>query len=143
MIGLWAALLALVGLDPAPPPVAPPMMVRRMIIRNQLIIRVPVQPRPIGPLAWDQRKGPKCLPVASLAAAMLSGPGSIDFVLTDRRRMRAEMNEDCPALDFYTGFYLQPGDDQMLCREREQIRSRAGTACTVRRFFELVPPARR
>ena len=28
-------------------------------------------------------------------------------MLGDHRRMRAELDEDCPALDFYGGFYLQ------------------------------------
>ena len=53
---------------------------------------------------------------------MLSGPSSIDFVLRDRSRVRAEMDNECPALDFYGGFYLQP-DDERVCAKRETIQN--------------------
>ena len=117
---------------------------RRVVIEQQLVIRIPVQPRSSEPLQWEMRKGPKCLPADALAGATLSGPNSIDFLINDGRRLsrvRAVMNESCPALDFYGGFYVQP-QDQRICREREQMRSRAGTGCTVYRFYELVPRRR-
>ena len=88
-----------------------------------------------------ERWGPKCIAVDRIAAAMLSGPSSIDFVLRDRSRVRARMDSDCPALDFYTGFYLQPDDDR-ICAKREAISSRVGTSCRIEKFRELVPQVR-
>ena len=65
---------------------------------------------------------------AAIRRALLSGPRSVDFVLADRSRVRAEFDEDCPALDFYGGFYLQPEDDR-LCAKRDAIHSRMGGSC--------------
>ena len=73
---------------------------------------------------------------------MLSGPSSIDFVLRDRRRFRAIMDSECPALDFYGGFYLQP-DDERICAKREIVRSRVGGSCRIERFRTLVPQLKR
>jgi len=84
----------------------------------------------------------KCIPTAAIQRALLSGSEQVDFVLTGRGRMRAELDEDCPALDFYGGFYLQLEDDR-LCAGRDAIRSRMGGSCTIERFSELVPKIRR
>jgi hypothetical protein len=69
---------------------------------------------------------------------MWSGPTSIDFVLRDRSRIRAVMDDECPALDFYKGFYLQP-DDARICAKRETIQNRVGASCRITRFRRLVP----
>ena len=59
---------------------------------------------------WEERKAPKCLPVAAIRGALLSGPSQLDFILAGGARVRAKFDEDCPALDFYGSFYLQPED---------------------------------
>ena len=69
---------------------------------------------------------------------MWSGPSSIDFLLRDRTRVRAIMDDECPALDFYKGFYLQPDDDR-ICAKRESIQSRIGGSCRIERFKTLIP----
>ena len=74
--------------------------------------------------------------------ASLSGSEQVDFILSDRARMRAQFDENCPALDFYSGFYLQLEDDR-LCAHRDAIHSRIGTSCTIERFRQLVPKFRR
>ena len=136
-LGLFPALLGMVAGAPQDAPV-----VRRVVIRDEVILRIPVRPRMSPMIEWTERKGPKCIPIDRIAAAMLSGPSSIDFVLRDRSRMRAKMDSDCPALDFYTGFYLQPDDDR-ICAKREAISSRVGTSCRIEKFRELVPQVRR
>ena len=136
-IGLFPALLGLVADAPQDGSV-----VRRVVIRDEVILRIPVRPRLSPMIEWTERKGPKCLAIDTIAAAMLSGPSSIDFVLRDRSRVRARMDSDCPALDFYTGFYLQPDDDR-ICAKREAISSRVGTSCRIEKFRELVPQVRR
>ncbi len=116
-------------------------VVRRVVIQNQVIFRIPIRPRLSQPIEWLETKGPKCVPAHRIAGAMLSGPSSIDFVLRDRSRVRAVMDSECPALDFYDGFYLQP-DDERICAKRETIRSREGGSCRIERFRTLVPHAR-
>ena len=138
-LGLFPTLLgmpALIGVAADAP--QEPSVVRRVVIRDEVILRIPVRPRLSPRIEWTERKGPKCIAVDTIAAAMLSGPSSIDFVLRDRSRMRAKMDNQCPALDFYKGFYLQP-DDERICAKRETISSRVGTSCRIERFRKLTP----
>lgn len=117
--------------------------VTRLIVQDEIILRVPVQPHPLMPeIEWVEKKGPKCVPVSAIQGALLSGPEQVDFILTNRGRVRAEFEEDCPALDFYRGFYLQLEDDR-LCVHRDAIHSRSGNSCTIGRFKQLVPKLRR
>jgi hypothetical protein len=117
--------------------------VTRLVIQDEVILRIPVQPRPIlQQIEWVERKGPKCIPAAAIRRALLSGPEEVDFILANRARVRAKFDEDCPALDFYAGFYLQPQDDQRLCARRDAIHSRMGGSCTIERFKQLVPRLR-
>src|SRR4030095_858322 len=113
-------------------------VVRRVIVEDEVIFRVPIRPRVSPPIEWIEHKGPKCIPANMLAGAILSGPSSIDFVLRNRQRVRALMDTDCPALDFYRNFYLQP-DDDYVCAKRETIRSRVGGSCRIEKFKTLVP----
>ena len=136
-LGLFPALLGLT----AEPPVEQ-QAVRRMVIRDEIILRIPIRPRLSPAIEWKESKGPRCLDSGRIAGAMLSGPSSIDFVLTDRRRFRAQMDNECPALDFYKGFYLQP-DDERICAKREYIRSRVGGDCRIERFRTLEPRLKR
>lgn len=133
---LIPAMFALAG-GPQPEPV-----VRRVVIQDEVIIRIPVRPRPLKRFEWQERKGPKCIPADRIAGAMLSGSSSIDFLLRDRTRIRAVMDSECPALDFYGGFYLQP-DDERICAKRESIRNRVGASCRIERFRTLVRTAKK
>lgn len=137
LIGLFPALLAA-----AETPSSPAPGVRIMTVHEQMIIRVPVRPRPALRLRWDEEKGPRCFPAATIAGAMLSGPDSIDFVLRNRQRLRARLDSDCPALDFYGGFYVQPADARV-CARRDSIHSREGGSCQIRKFHALVPRVER
>ena len=135
ILGLFQALFGMAAQDSSQPQV-----VRRVVVQDQLIISIPVRPRPkmSQRFDWKEEKGPKCVRAERIAGAMLSGPSSIDFVLRDRSRVRALMDDECPALDFYRGFYLQP-DDERICAKRETIRSRIGGTCRIERFRTLVP----
>jgi hypothetical protein len=132
LLGLFATQPGLVG-----------QSVTRLVIQNEIILRVPVLPRPvIAQIEWQERDGPKCFPASVIRRAVLSGEDRVDFILAGRGRVRAELDEDCPALDFYGGFYLQP-QDQRLCAGRDAIHSRMGGSCTIERFQQLVPHIRR
>jgi hypothetical protein len=139
---IWDLLPLLLGLFAAQPN-AVGQSVTRLIIQDEVILRVPVQPRPLLPeFEWTEKKGPKCIPVSAVQRALLSGSEQVDFVLVNHSRIRAQFDEDCPALDFYGGFYLQPEDEQ-LCAGRDAIHSRMGGSCTIERFKQLVPKFRR
>lgn len=117
--------------------------VTRVVIHDEVIIRIPVQPRPYGPaIEWVEHKASKCIPIGAIRGALLSGPEQVDFLFGNGTRVRAKLDEDCPALDFYAGFYLQP-QDQRLCVRRDAIHSRMGGSCTIERFKQLIPRLRR
>jgi hypothetical protein len=128
LLGIFAAQPGIVG-----------QTVTRLVVQDEIILRIPIAPRPLMPqIEWEEHKGPKCIAVAELRRALMSGPQQVDFILADRSRVRAQLDEDCPALDFYGGFYLQLQDDR-LCRGRDAIHSRMGGSCTIEHFKQLVP----
>jgi hypothetical protein len=132
-------ILAMLAVQPA----AVGQTVTRLVVQDEVILRVPVEPRPLAPeVVWEEHKGPKCLPTGAIRRALLFGSEQVDLVLANRQRIRAKLGEDCPALDFYSGFYLQP-EDERLCAGRDAIHSRMGGSCTIERFKQLVPKLRR
>lgn len=115
-----------------------PPAVRRVIIRNQLILKIPLQPRQSTPIQYQVLDAPRCLSTRAIAGARMSGARTIDFLLSRERRLRVHMDEDCKSLDFYGGFYLQPVDER-LCAGRDVIRTRMGGNCKIDRFQLLQP----
>lgn len=134
ILSMVSVLLGLATVQPAAV-----QTVTRLVVQDQIILRIPVQPRPIAPaVEWIERKGPKCIPAGAIRGALLSGSEQVDFIMLNRARVRAQFDEDCPALDFYRGFYVQPRD-QELCAGRDAVHSRIGGSCTIERFKSLVP----
>ena len=112
--------------------------VRSAFVQDELVVRVPVRPMPDLPsFEWDERKGPKCLELKTVRGALLSGDANVDFVMEKGRRVRAKLDSTCPALDFYSGFYLTSKDGKV-CVRRDEVRSRMGGGCSIERFRRLV-----
>jgi hypothetical protein len=117
--------------------------VTRVVVQDEVIWRIPIRPRSVmPPIEWSEHKGPKCIPVQAIRGALLTGSDHVDFVLADHSRIRARFDGDCPALDFYGNFYLQPNDDR-LCAKRDAIHSRMGGSCQIDKFRELEPKLKR
>lgn len=153
---LSAASLLIVLLDPqargaAPAPQsaarAGPRTMRSVTIRR-VIMRVPAMPVPrmslapsrtLRPIVWQEKGAPRCMPASALAAFSITRPDAVDLVLAGGQRIRARLGDECPALDFYTGFYLRRSQDGMVCADRDVIRSRAGAECRIDGFRRLVP----
>ena len=132
LFALFPALLGFAGVQSAG--------VRTMIIEEQVIMRIPVRPwTPPHRIEWIEHKGPKCIPAGAIRGAALSGADHVDFLLAGRERIRAELDDNCPTLDFYGGFYLKRGkkDDDRVCAKRDSISSRIGAECEIRRFRRL------
>jgi hypothetical protein len=138
---VWSLLPLLVGLIGGQPG-AVGQSVTRLIVEDEVILRIPVQPRPLSPeFEWVEKKGPRCIPAAAIQSALLSGPEQVDFILINRARIRAKFDEDCAALDFYRGFYLQ-SEDERVCARRDAVHSRMGGSCRIERFKQLIPKIR-
>lgn len=111
------------------------LTVRTIVVENQVIMRVPVRPPP-PQVVWTEHKGPKCIHANDIRGAFLSGNDHVDFILSGKKLLRAELEDNCPALDFYNGFYLSRSDDKV-CARRDMVRSRMGASCSIERFREL------
>jgi len=93
----------------------------------------------LPPIRWVEKKADKCVPAIDLAAAAITGTDSVDLVLNGGKRLRARFGADCPALDFYSGFYVKMTNDGKVCARRDSIRSRSGGECRIESFRALVP----
>ncbi|MFK3891171.1 hypothetical protein [Sphingomonas sp. NPDC079357] len=132
----------------ASPPQLDGVEYAQLTIHERLIIRVPrVSPAPMRgrgvppppQVRWDEKKGPACVAMNTLTGAAVEREGEVDLVVGGARRIRAKLDDDCPTLDFYRGFYLKPTADGQLCARRDGIRSRSGAYCAVTRFRALTP----
>jgi hypothetical protein len=123
----------------------------QLTIHERLIIRIPrVAPAGRGarvvapaPVEWQEKRGPECLRVTALTGAAIDTKGDVDLVIEGARRIRAKLDDDCPTLDFYAGFYLRPTSDGQICAGRDAIRSRSGALCPISKFRTLVPKKRK
>lgn len=122
---------------PSPPPL-PVIRFAQLSIRQSVIIRVPTRATP-APIEWKESKGPKCLSLATIAGAVVSDDDSVDLIFRGGGRIRAQLEDECPALDYYNGFYLRPTKDKRICAGRDSIHSRSGGECEIRRFRTLTP----
>lgn len=114
----------------------------QLSVRERTMIRIPRLPpvrrqRPSEDIVWHERKAPKCVPVANLASARIAPSGDVDLIVTDGRRLRAKLDDDCPTLNFYSGFYLKRAPDGLVCAKRDALRSRSGARCEISRFRTL------
>jgi hypothetical protein len=119
-----------------------PVELAQLTIRQRVVIRVPASPA-MGPqrlpprMRWKEKRGPKCIPANGLAAAAVFKADTVDLMLRGGKRLRAQLDDECPALDFYSGFYIMPSGDGQVCAGRDMIHSRAGGKCGIDRFRTL------
>lgn len=139
MISAFPSLLPfLVGLAVGQPVIAQ-QSVTRLVVDDQVVLRVPVDPRPrLRKIQWVERRGPGCIASGNIRRALLSSPDQVDFVMASKRRIRAKFDDDCPGIDFYGGFYLEVRD-RMVCAGRDSVHSRMGGRCTIGTFHQLLP----
>jgi len=114
-----------------------PVLLAQLTVRQQVIIRVPARPARVEPMRWREKGGPKCIPAGALAGAQVSREG-VDLLLKGGARVRAKLQR-CPPLDYYSGFYIRPGLDGLVCQDRDTIRVRSGGSCEIDVFKSLVP----
>lgn len=131
------------------PSAAQPTRLAQVRIQQHIVIRVPrpeavrrtvaPAPAPLPPIAWVEKRADDCVPVESLSGAAIIRSDSVDLVLSGGRRVRAKLGSECPALDFYAGFYVKPNKDGRVCAKRDAFRSRSGGECRIRSFRTLTP----
>jgi hypothetical protein len=146
---ILAALASLLAGAAASPP-SSTMSVTSTVYAQTTIIRVPARrssryhgatsaPPPPAPPRFKERRGPKCIDAAAIGGAAISTPDSVDFILKGGKRVRAYLENECPALDYYSGFYVRPPQDGRICADRDSVHTRSGGDCQVDRFRLLTP----
>ncbi|MFW2828909.1 hypothetical protein [Sphingomonas sp. ID0503] len=112
----------------------------QVIVRESIVVRLRRQPGvPGSSTKWKEKHAPKCLDLADVAGAAVAEPSSVDFILRGGKRLRAKLEKQCPALDYYSGFYMRPSEDGQICADRDLVRTRSGGSCMIERFRKLVP----
>jgi hypothetical protein len=91
------------------------------------------------PVALVEKKAEDCVKMEDLAGFSVNRFDSVDLVLKSGTLLRAKLGNDCPALGFYSGFYVKANKDRKMCAKRDSIRSRSGRLCAVQAFASLVP----
>ncbi|MFD1786789.1 hypothetical protein ACFSC3_04305 [Sphingomonas floccifaciens] len=124
------------------------MTTTTVTIQQRMIIRVPRMSTPRGSaiglarppatVQWAEKKAGKCVALIDIAAAALPGSDSVDLIMNGGARIRAKLDKDCRALDFYSGFYVRMTPDGKACASRDAFRSRAGGECRIKAFRTLV-----
>ena len=111
----------------------------QLIFRSHVVIRVQTQPARPRRSLFREKKGPPCVAVGDILASGVIEPASVDLVLRGGTRVRMRFNDSCPALDYYSGFYVSPGPDAKICAKRDVVRDRAGGECAIDRIRLLLP----
>jgi len=145
-IAAWAVmLLATGGASAAPDGTVRGTLYAQLQVRQRIIVRVPTLPEPRRQpqIRWRERNGPECISATALAGAAVTDEDDIDLVLRDGKRVRAKLESSCPNIDFYSGFYIRPGEDGMICEDRDALHARSGATCEIERFRSLVPDRRK
>ena len=150
MIASALAVLLALSANPATPSrgTAPAgVEIAGVTITQSLIIRIPARKshrytpagQPPPPPAYKDHKGPKCIDAATIGGAAITTPDSVDFILKGGKRVRAILEDQCPALDYYSGFYFRAPADGKLCADRDSIHTRSGGDCQIDKFRTLTP----
>jgi hypothetical protein len=105
---------------------------RITITSTTIIMRSPRLP------AVTEKKAKDCVKLDHIAGFTVNATDSVDLVLNNGSYLRAKLGNECPALGFYSGFYVKPTEDKKLCAGRDSLRSRSGRSCAVQAFRTLV-----
>ena len=91
-------------------------------------------PPSAAPQRGPDKRQIRCVAMSALGGLHLSGANQLTLVLRDDRMVLATLPRICSASAFYSGFYVEPTPDGMLCARRDVIHSRAGANCAISRL---------
>lgn len=103
--------------------------------RPDMLVGIPQ--RSVSENFVERRMG-KCIPIGNIAGVQPSGGNDLILYLRDRRMVRAQLERECRARDFYSGFYLSHSSDGRLCVDRDTLQSRSGANCKLSELRQLV-----
>ena len=80
-----------------------------------------------------------CVPVARISGVQTGRGNRLLLFLDDERIVGLNLERNCRAREFYSGFYMERTKDGRLCVDRDRLQSRSGAQCGVERMRQLVP----
>ena len=87
---------------------------------------------------FKERKFGKCVQARSIAGVQAQKDNRLLLFLRDRRVLTVSLEKSCRARDFYSGFYIEPNSDGMICTGEDKLHSRSGASCELQKFRQLV-----
>ncbi len=107
--------------------------------------RVPVQPPATAPAPSLPGRVLKraCVPVDSIAGAIVTDDRSIELRLKGGARWRMRFAEACPALGYYEGFYYRRARAGYLCAGHDAVIARSGGECPIADLTRIGKPRRK
>jgi hypothetical protein len=96
-------------------------------------------PREPLPARFKEKGMAKCVAIRDIAGAQVQGANRLTLFMRDRRVVSAALEKGCSARDFYSGFYVERGEDGLICAGRDVLQSRSGTKCELRKLHRLIP----
>ncbi|HEY0115857.1 MAG TPA: hypothetical protein VGB54_09060 [Allosphingosinicella sp.] len=142
MIRFAAVVLALLAGGASDSTGGDEMLAAQVVVRQQIVIRVPRREGGVqasaAPVRWRESGGPRCIAARDIAAAR-PAQSSVDMIMRDNRRVRAQLGRRCAGLDYYRGLYVNANPDGRICAERDVVRSRMGGSCPIVEFRMLQP----
>ena len=109
---------------------------RRPIENGEMLAGLPRDPLPSR---FKEKGVAKCVPIREIGGAQVQEDNRLMLFMRDRRMMSATLEKGCRARDFYSGFYVERGEDGLICSGRDVLQSRSGTKCELRKLHHLVP----
>ena len=136
----------------APLPIAAPEP-QQVSIEQSITIRINPRAAPMPNVAtlvaegadagtaprFIEHKAGKCLPLGAISGVQPLSGDRLLLILRDSRLFAAQLSKGCQAREYYSGFIVKRNADGQVCVSREELLSRTGASCQVRRFRQLVP----
>lgn len=86
----------------------------------------------------EERDAGKCVALRGIRGVQPSRSNRLLLYTRDRKLLSLRLKKNCYAQDFYSGFYVEPRPDGMLCVDRDTLRSRTGATCELTEINRLV-----
>lgn len=126
-----------------------PRPVRQVRIEHRVIVRVVPMGRATRSNGWTdagttvpirvvERPVAGCVPVRNIAGVSADRAGRLRLHMRGRQVLTVRFAGECRPDAFYSGFYIEPNRDGLMCPARDAVHSRSGMRCTLGRFGQLV-----
>lgn len=95
------------------------------------------QPSP-PPAAGEQRV--QCIPIDSIREAKIRDDRTIQLKMRGGLFYEMRLQNSCPGLSFYDGFYYRTTPNRQLCSGLDMIMARSGSRCPIDSFVRIDNP---